>query len=253
MGIKYTFKSAGKYEVELMEDELIIRNQGVLSKNEEIIKYKDIEVINFKENGMTQGYIRFARKGEKLETNTFKALQSKNAVAFSNADEEKRIKEIKEYVEKKIKLTDVEDVKEKQCISDLSSNKIYDFKSALKCSIEIKNNLLIIEYKSIVDKLAGHSVKKTIKLENITSIQIKEVGKVYSGYIRFIIAGLPEKEIDIFNMTQDENAIIFRNKREENYAKEIKRYIENYKHSINLSNEVAIDDGIAKKIGRAHV
>ncbi|MDC9294414.1 SHOCT domain-containing protein [Clostridioides difficile] len=47
-------------------------------------------------------------------------------------------------------------------------------------------------------------------------------------------------------MTQDENAIIFRNKREENYAKEIKRYIENYKHSINLSNEVAIDDGIAK-------
>ncbi|VIG19021.1 Uncharacterised protein [Clostridioides difficile] len=110
MSIKYTFKSAGKYEVELMEDELIIRNQGALSKNEEIIKYKDIEVINFKDNGMTQGYIRFARKGEKLETNTFKALQSKNAVAFSNIEEEEQAKTIKDYVEKNMKATREENV-----------------------------------------------------------------------------------------------------------------------------------------------
>ncbi|HBE8801330.1 TPA: hypothetical protein KM775_003504 [Clostridioides difficile] len=110
MGIKYTFKSAGKYEVELMEDELIIRNQGALSKNEEIIKYKDIEVINFKDNGMTQGYVRFARKGEKLETNTFKALQSKNAVVFSNAEEEEQAKTIKDYVEKNMKATEQENI-----------------------------------------------------------------------------------------------------------------------------------------------
>lgn len=112
MSIKYTFKSAGKYEVELMEGELIIRNQGALSKNEEIIKYKDIEVINFKDNGMTQGYIRFARKGEKLETNTFKALQSKNAVAFSNIEEEEQAKTIKDCVEKNMKATREENVTE---------------------------------------------------------------------------------------------------------------------------------------------
>lgn len=117
MGIKYTFKSAGKYELELMEDELIIRNQGTLSKNEEIIKYKDIEVINFKENGMTQGYVKFARKGEKLETNTFKALQSKNAVAFSNVEEEEQAKTIKDYVEKNMKATEQENIIESRDVN----------------------------------------------------------------------------------------------------------------------------------------
>lgn len=113
--------------------------------------------------------------------------------------------------------------------------KTYLFNSPLmggKTKITIDEGLLKIERPGFVSKLShGFTGERTIKIENIVSVQLKEAGFT-RGYIQFILPGTIEKKVKISKNNVDENTIYFDangKKSQENInAREIKEYIENY-------------------------
>lgn len=121
----------------------------------------------------------------------------------------------------------------------------YEFISNGKYNIEITNNLISLENKGAQNFLNKGAVgSKTIKIENISAVQLKEAGAL-TGYIQFVIVGSQESKGGVLNAVKDENTITFTTKIEEAYAKEIKKYIESYT-PVDKTSSISVADEILK-------
>ncbi len=112
--------------------------------------------------------------------------------------------------------------------------KTYYFNSPLmggKTEVVIDNNILKIRRPGVISKLSrGFTGEKSIKINDIVSVQLKEAGFT-RGYIQFITSGTLEHKVSITKDNHDENTIFFDGgkKCQANIdANEIKNYIENY-------------------------
>lgn len=67
---------------------------------------------------------------------------------------------------------------------------------------------------------------KTIPYSSIVAIQFKEAGAVFSGYLQFTIPGGNESRGGVFSAASDENTFMFAEKKNNEQAAAIKKYIE---------------------------
>jgi len=106
-------------------------------------------------------------------------------------------------------------------------NKTYVIKSPMKVTLILTDTTLTIKRKGAMSViLQGLKGDKTIKLKNITSVQLKKPGMT-KGYIQFSLSGGNENTKGVFKATQDENSIMFPTKQ---YGEmlELKGYIDEY-------------------------
>lgn len=130
-------------------------------------------------------------------------------------------------------------------------NKTYLFNSPFmggKTKITIDNGILRIERPGLISKLShGFVGEKAIKIKDIVSVQLKEAGFA-RGYIQFVMAGTIEKKVSITKNNNDENTVYFdasgKQSKENEMAREIKEYIENY----NTQGVVKTEDNYDKLI-----
>ena len=122
-------------------------------------------------------------------------------------------------------------------------SKKYEFTSMDngKAIITINDGTLTIERPGVLSKLShGFSGSKTIMINQISSVQIKEVGFA-RGYIQFIMAGTKEAKSGAIFGESDENIVYsnayMKKKNKEINASfhEIKEYIENYNTKSNVT------------------
>lgn len=113
-------------------------------------------------------------------------------------------------------------------------SKVLEFKSAGKTTVTLDGNFLRIKRKGALNLLNhGMDGEKSIDINNVSGVQMKEAGALTNGYIQFIFSGSKESKGGLFAATQDENTIMFA-KKEQKMADEIKAYVENIlanKHS----------------------
>lgn len=126
--------------------------------------------------------------------------------------------------------------------------KQYDFSGSTggKATIIIDGNLLTIKRKGL-NSFAVHGMnsEKTIKIENIAGVHYKKSG-FSAGYIQFIIIGSQETKGKLHDNLKDENTVGFVGKKYNEYALEIKQYIENFQMpSSNIKEDDNLDQ-IAK-------
>lgn len=129
----------------------------------------------------------------------------------------------------------------------------YEFRSNGKYDVEINKNLITITNKGVQNFTTKGAVgTKTIKIENISAVQLKEYGKL-TGYIQFVLIGSQEVKGGALAAVKDENSITFGTSIEQEWAKEIKSYVETYSApsvgSISVADEILkfkqlFDDGI---------
>ena len=112
--------------------------------------------------------------------------------------------------------------------------------------MELYSDRIIITRKGLVSKMTQGFFKgaKTIFINQITSIQVKEGGWLTNGYIQFSFAGGNENIRGISDATKDENTVMF--KRGSNkLVREIKQYVEkNVSRSNNNSSTISIAEEI---------
>ena len=72
----------------------------------------------------------------------------------------------------------------------------------------------------------GISGTKTIYYKNITGVEFREAGDVFSGFMTFTIPGAVEKNSGIFKATKDENTFMFAGVDKNVLANTIKEYVE---------------------------
>lgn len=97
----------------------------------------------------------------------------------------------------------------------------------------VAGNLYVFENRIILDRtsstsakiLSGLSGNKTIPMKSIQSVQFKEAGSAFNGFIQFGILGGVESNGGILAAGVDENSVFF-TKSENDKAKQIKEYIE---------------------------
>lgn len=76
--------------------------------------------------------------------------------------------------------------------------------------------------------------QKAIPIRNITSVEVKKPGAVAVGFIQFSIAGGAVRDSSFkvtggaFDAAQDENSVLFADKKSYEIAQQIKEYIESY-------------------------
>lgn len=123
-------------------------------------------------------------------------------------------------------------------LREITKDKMYyEFRSDGKYNLTIENGLLTIEHKGMLNALnKGLVGAKSIKIENITGVQLKKPG-LTCGYIQFILNG-HEIKGGVNNAIKDENTILFL-KKELDWALEIKQYIESYKPTVNNNSSTA--------------
>ena len=113
--------------------------------------------------------------------------------------------------------------------------KVYEFSGSTggRAEITIDNNILTIKRKGINSFVVhGMNSEKTIRIENITGIHYKKSG-LSAGYIQFIVMGSQETKGKLHDNLKDENTVGFVGKKYNQYALEIKEYIENYNFNKN--------------------
>ncbi len=89
--------------------------------------------------------------------------------------------------------------------------------------------------------LLGHGLKgdKEISIEQITSIQFKQAGTFFNGYIQFAFVGGQESKSGIFDAARDENSIMFNVKQQPDFLK-AKDLIEEHRQRLRRSAKGAI-------------
>lgn len=88
----------------------------------------------------------------------------------------------------------------------------------------------------IVKKGGVFSAKreKNFPIRNISAVEVKKPGMAFAGYIQFSIGGSQQLNSSYkvtggtFDAVQDENSVVFADKKSYEIALEIKRYIDNY-------------------------
>lgn len=134
------------------------------------------------------------------------------------------------------------DIKRSGNKESLGNTTRYEFRSNGKFDIEINNNLISITNKGAMNFMTKGSVgSKTIKIENISGVQLKSPGAL-TGYLQFIIIGSQESKGGALNAVKDENTITFSTKMEEGWAKEIKNYIDSYSPVMKTENKSSADE-----------
>lgn len=147
------------------------------------------------------------------------------------------IKKYKEYNEKEIaefeEVRNMIDKKRSGSKMVVGNKMIYEFRSSCKYDVIIEDNLIKIENKSSL--LKNDVEVKIIKVESVQGVKFKEWG-TFDGYIKFVVKGDLNIAIDgnTFRI-EDDNKLMFASKVEENWANEIKEYIENYSRKISFS------------------
>ncbi|WP_124057609.1 DUF4429 domain-containing protein [Vaginisenegalia massiliensis] len=122
--------------------------------------------------------------------------------------------------------------------------KEYYIKSPGKTLIVIDNDKLTIQPKGLINTInKGLSGAKTIKIKNITSVQIKKPGFT-QGYIQFGVIGDGNKQQGLFGAVYDENTVLFKKKYYKDML-EIKEYIDNYNEHSN-SQSTSLSDELIK-------
>lgn len=106
-------------------------------------------------------------------------------------------------------------------------SKVLEFKGAGKTTVTLDGNFLRIKRKGLLN-FANHGLdgEKTFDINNMSGVQMKDAGSLTNGYIQFIISGSKESKGGLLAATKDENTIMF-TKKEQQYANEIKEYVEN--------------------------
>lgn len=105
-------------------------------------------------------------------------------------------------------------------------DRIFEFKGAGKTIVKIEGNFIRLKRKGALNFLNhGLDGEKTIDINNMTGIQIKEANFFTNGYIQFIFMGSQESKRGVMAAATDENTVMF-TKREQKMAEEIKEYIE---------------------------
>ncbi|WP_025727754.1 DUF4429 domain-containing protein [Heyndrickxia ginsengihumi] len=115
--------------------------------------------------------------------------------------------------------------------------RVFEFKKVSKTTVTIDEQFLRISRKGLFNKTSGLTGEKSIKLDNILSVQFKEPG-MRAGYIQFNVPGGKDK-VGVHKAISDENAILFSSK-EIDIAEELKSVVENYisNKSINQTNKI---------------
>jgi len=101
--------------------------------------------------------------------------------------------------------------------------------------VELYEDKIAITRKGILAKVShGFKGSKEIPVESITSIQLKEPGKLTAGFIQFGQSGYSESDGGLMSATQDENSVNF-NKGNLNEFQDLKKRI--YELKDDNSNE----------------
>lgn len=169
---------------------------------------------------------------EKLEQLDFDSNEIDNIAKQKLKEEsEKHKKEIE-------RLTSEEAVAKRQ--EEQKNKRAYEFKSYGKFYVEINNDLITITSRGFVNyENRGGNSSKTIKIENISAVELKTSG-VGARYIQFIIKGSSEVRNGSKGAIKDENSIPFYSQQEIAYAMQIKDYIDNYKPKTNVQSQTII-------------
>ena len=108
----------------------------------------------------------------------------------------------------------------------MSNDMLYYF-HGVNGQIEIYDNRIIINRKGFIAKgTHGWAGSKTIPINSIQSIQIKEATVFLNGFIQFGILGEIEAKGGMTTATHDENTVFFKKKSNKD-VKQIKEFIEN--------------------------
>lgn len=92
--------------------------------------------------------------------------------------------------------------------------------------LSVYENKVVIERKGLLGAISnGLSGAKTIPMDSITSVQLKEAGAMFNGYIQFGILGSVERKGGIGSAVDDENSVVILRKSNED-ARKIRDYIE---------------------------
>ena len=115
----------------------------------------------------------------------------------------------------------------------------------------VYENKVEIEHGGVLGTMSyGVSGMKTIPMQSIQSVQFKEGGMAFNGFIKFGVLGGNEKQGGIMGATEDENSVIFK-KKDNTEARQIKDFIESKiyasnKPSATIINQVSSADEIMK-------
>lgn len=84
------------------------------------------------------------------------------------------------------------------------------FAKGVNGQVELYDNKICIRRKGVLSFLTqGIKGDKNIMISSISSIQIKNAGVMFNGYIQFAFAGGKEAKGGIFQGTHDENTVMF--------------------------------------------
>lgn len=93
--------------------------------------------------------------------------------------------------------------------------------------LSVYENKVVIERKGLLGALTnGLSGAKTIPMDSITTVQLKEASAMVNGYIQFGLLGSVERGGGVYDAVGDENAVIILRKSNDD-ARRIRDYIEN--------------------------
>ncbi|MEC3882639.1 DUF4429 domain-containing protein [Halobacillus sp. HZG1] len=100
---------------------------------------------------------------------------------------------------------------------------VFEFKHGGKTTVSIDKEYLYLDRKGMMNSASGLRGEKAIRLNSISSVQLKKPG-IRAGYIQF---GLFEgnRKVGVHKASNDENSVLF-SKKEMNKALEIKDIIE---------------------------
>lgn len=126
-------------------------------------------------------------------------------------------------------------------------NKLYEIRKPSKTDIVVDDDKITISRKGILNLMTvGLSGEKTIRIKQITSLQLKMGTNLTNGYLQIGLIGDSSHSQGLFNATQDENTIMF-TKKYNNEMRELHDYIDNYDNSsddIIRSTEISLSDKI---------
>lgn len=114
--------------------------------------------------------------------------------------------------------------------------------------LEVHDDRIVIKREGLMGLLTqGFKGNKEIPISQITAIQFKKTGTIFSGYIQFSIMGGVESRGGVFDATKDENTIMFIKKQEPDFEK-AKQMIEEkmYKSKATMTNPTSGLDELEK-------
>ncbi len=122
--------------------------------------------------------------------------------------------------------------------------------SGMNGEIEITNSMIVIKRKGLTGFLAklgsGPSGEKSIPISAITSVQLKKASVLGgNGFIRFCFGGAAEKQGNLKDAINDENAVVFTRKSNEQFEK-IKSEVEHRRYSTTAAAPTSAAEEIEK-------